>query len=372
MRAIYLDHNATTPLLPEVGAAIAQAPFGNPSSLHGFGQEAKRALDRARTQVARFAGVEPDEVLFTSGGTEADNLALQAAHPFRRLVVSAVEHSAIREPAAALEASGLAVATLPVDGEGKVEVEALAPLLKAGPALVSVQAANHEVGTLQPLADLAACCRDHDSLLHTDAVQAAGRLPLQALGADLLSLSAHKLGGPMGVGALIVRRGIPLEPLLRGGPQEYRLRAGTENLPGIVGFGVACELARERLEARTLHTRRLRDRLEAELQEAFPGLRRNGPTALRLPNTLSLTFPGLASDELQAALDLEGIAVSTGAACASEARKPSPILLAMGRSAAEARATLRFSLGETTTEDDLTRTREALQVVLARMGWKGH
>lgn len=368
MRAIYLDHNATTPVLPEVLAAMEAAPFGNPSSLHGFGQAAKRSLDEARARVARFLGVEPDEVLFTSGGTEADNLALQAARAFGRLVLSPVEHSAVREPAAHLEAQGVEVHRLPVDEDGRVDPAALPPLFEGGPALVSVQAANHEVGTLQPIQALAALCREHGSLLHTDAVQAAGRMPLGGLGADLLSLSAHKLGGPKGVGALMVRRSVRIEPLLRGGAQEFRLRAGTENLPGIVGFGLACELARERLETRAAHTRRLRDRLEFEVLRAFPQVRRNGPADLRLPNTLSLTFPGLLSDVLQLNLDLEGIAVATGAACASEARKPSAILLAMGRSKAEARATLRFSMGEANTDDDITCTLEALKTVLLRMG----
>ncbi len=368
MRAIYLDHNATTPVLPEVLAAMEAAPFGNPSSLHAFGQAAKRALDEARARVARFAGVEPDEIVFTSGGTEADNLAIKAAYRFRRLILSTVEHSAVREPAAALEAEGIPVWRLPVDAEGRVDPAALPPLLQHGQALVSVQAANHEVGTLQPIQALAALCREHGSLLHTDAVQAAGRIPLGDLGADLLSLSAHKLGGPKGVGALVVRRTVSLEPLLRGGAQEFRLRAGTENLPGIVGFGVACEIARERLEARAAHTRRLRDRLETEVLRAFPQVRRNGASDLRLPNTLSLTFPGLLSDELQLNLDLEGIAVATGAACASEARKPSAILLAMGRTKADARATLRFSLGESNTDDDVDCAVQALKVVLERMG----
>ncbi|MCE1228884.1 MAG: cysteine desulfurase, partial [Firmicutes bacterium] len=331
---LYFDHNATTPPSPAVMEAMEKAlreSWGNPSSVHAQGQQARRVLDRARERVAAFLGAEADEILFTSGGTEANNHALRGAaawKPEGALVVGAIEHSSVLEPCEALAQEGRTVRRLEVDSQGRVQVDSEA--LQGPLAVVSVMRCNHDVGTLQPVAEVAAFAKTRGAMVHTDAVQAAGKVALnvKALGVDLLSLSAHKFHGPKGVGALYVRRGLALPPLLLGGPQERRWRAGTENVPAIAGMAVACEEAANHLEQRTLRLRSLRDLLERAVLETVPGAHIHAAEAERAPHTSMILFEGVRAEDLLLNLDLEGIAVSMGAACHSESRKPNPVLLA--------------------------------------------
>ena len=375
MKRIYLDHNATTPphsAVIEAMRACLEDGWGNPSSLHAFGQEARRRLDRSRSQVAALIGADPEEIVFTSGGTESDNHALRLGawlNGGNRILASAIEHSAVLDTCRALEAQGFKFQTLSVDSDGLLEPSRAEAALTRDTALVSVMLANHELGTIQPVEEITALASAMGIPVHTDAVQAVGRIPVNVreLGVDLLSISAHKLHGPKGVGALFVRRGFALPPLLTGGPQEQRLRAGTENLPGIVGFGVACELTGRLLAERENIVRRLRDHLERGILEGIPGTRLNGHPEKRLPNTLNIGFEGVSAEDLLLNLDLEGIAVSTGAACHSESRSPSPVLLALGRSDLEAGSALRFSLGQSNTEEEIQRTLEVLVATVARL-----
>ena len=352
---IYLDHNATSPVRDEVVDAMSRAlreRWGNPSSVHAEGAAARAAVERARESVAKLVGVSPREVIFTSGASEASNavLAALAGGPGaagRHVVTTAVEHPSVEAPLQALEAQGLRVTRLPVDAEGRVDPAGFSAALEPATALASVLHAHNETGVLQPLAELAARARAQGVALHADVTQAAGRMPLDLtrLGVDFASLSAHKLGGPKGVGCLAARGGAPVEPLLRGGPQERGRRGGTENVPGIVGFGVACELALRELPRREVAWAELRDRLWEGIAAKVPGARRIGSRVHVLANTLCVCFPGAAGDLLVQALDLEGVAVSSGAACASGSVEPSRALRAYGLDAAAARASLRFSLG---------------------------
>lgn len=375
MKRIYLDHNATTPphaSVVEAMRACLEDGWGNPSSLHAFGQEAKRRLDRARGQVATLIGADPEEIVFTSGGTESDNHALRLGATLNGgscILTSAIEHSAVLDTCRAMKAQGFKFQALPVDAEGLVEAREAKAELGKDTALVTIMLANNDLGTIQPVREIATAAQAMGIPVHTDAVQAAGKIPVEVreLGVDLLSISAHKLHGPKGVGALFVRRGFPLSPLLTGGPQEGKLRAGTENLPGIVGFGVACERAKELLEKRAAHVRHLRDHLERGILEGVPGTSLNGHPKKRVPNTLNIGFEGILAEDLLLNLDLEGIAVSMGAACQSESRRPNPVLLALGRSDTEARSGLRFSLGESNTEEEITRTLEVLRTACSRL-----
>ncbi len=374
---IYLDHNATTPLVPEALDAMARAladEYGNASSIHSFGQRAKAALDDARTEVARLIGAEPGEIVFTAGGTEADNIALRglmdaapAARP--RLVVSAVEHEAVLETARALARRGRPVTTLPVHATGLVDVAALESVLGADVALVSVIAANNETGVIQPIEELARAAHAAGAAFHTDAVQAAGKIPVdvRALGADLLSLAAHKFGGPKGVGALWLRRGTKMAGVITGGRQERNRRAGTENVPAIVGAGVAARLARARMADESARLAVLRDRLEAGLLAAIPGTAVNGAGAPRVANTANVAFDGVEAESLLIALDLEGIAVSTGSACSSGSLEPSHVLRAMGLPHRRVQSSIRFSLGWTTTAEDIERTLAVLPPLVGRL-----
>ena len=355
MPPIYLDHNASTPPAPEVIAAMSASlasEVGNPSSLHAFGQASSRALDQARRQVARLIGAAASEIVFTSGGTESDNLALQGVIPPDRarpshVIISDIEHQAVRQPAAWLASQGVSVSQAAVDAQGRVDPEAVTAALRDDTALVSIMLANNDVGTLQPITDIARAAHARGALVHTDAAQAVGRVPVDvdALGVDLLTLSGHKLRGPKGAGALYVRRGVALSPLLHGGRQEAGLRAGSQNVPAIVGLGVACEVTRERLEDQARSLAALRDRFEREVLALIPGVRVNAADALRLPNTSNLSFDGLDADLLAINLDLAGLAVSTGSACSASSQEPSYVLLAMGRSEDEARSSLRVSFG---------------------------
>jgi len=377
MRRIYLDHNATTALDPRVRDAmlpwLGDQP-GNASSTHAFGREARRAIDRARAQVARLIGAQPEEIVFTSGGTEANNLALLGAVAAAgcarpHLVTTAIEHQSVLNPCRHLERTGAALTLVPVDGEGLVDPEALLAALGDDTLLVSVMLANNDVGTVEPVAALASRLGERGVLLHTDAVQAVGRLAVDVgrLGVDLLSLSGHKLHGPQGIGALYRRRGARVAPLLFGGHQEGALRPGTENVAAIVGFGQACELARQGLVADAARTSALRDAFEQAVVARVPGVTVNGRGAPRLPNTSNLSFEGLEGEALVQHLDLLGLAASTGSACSSGDREPSPVLLAMGRDAVQARSSVRFSFGREQREDDVARAVELVVAAVARM-----
>jgi cysteine desulfurase len=352
---IYLDHNATTPVRDEVAAAMLRAlreRWGNPSSVHAEGAAARAAVERAREAAAALLGVGPRELIFTSGASEANNTVLarivgSPLAPGRHVVASNVEHPSVEAPLCALEAGGLRVTRLPVDAEGRLDPDAVAAALAPDTALVSLIYAQNETGVLQPLEAIARRVHERGVRLHADVTQAVGKLPLDLvrLGVDFASLSAHKFGGPKGVGCLVVRGELRFEPWLRGGGQERGLRGGTENVPGIVGLGAACELAARELPGSGEAFAALRDRLWEGLAAKVPGVRRNGSALHVLPNTLNACFPGAPGDLLLQALDLEGFAVSSGAACHSGSVEPSRVLLAHGLDAAAARASLRFSLG---------------------------
>jgi len=374
-RRVYLDHNATTPVDPQVREAML--PFlgeecGNPSSIHGLGSRAREAVEGARRVVAQALNCTARRIIFTGGGSEANSLALlgvaNSAAPGRRhLVVSSIEHPAVLAPALALEREGFELTVLPVNSEGVLEPARLAEALRDDTLLVSVMLANNETGALQPVAALAQVAHARGALFHCDAVQGFGKVPVDVaeLGVDLLTVSAHKLHGPKGVGALYVARDVELEGVIKGGGQERGLRAGTENVPGIVGFGKAVELAVQRLygnEAQRLA--RLRDRLEADIVALLPGARRNGPQRERLPNTLSMTLPEIRGESLVLFLDRKGIAFSSGSACKAGNPDPSHVLLAMGLNAQEAHCSVRFSLGAGNTEEDIDYVVESLREVL--------
>lgn len=365
---IYLDHNANGPLRPEAREAMLAwlDRAGNPSSAHREGAQARSAVESARADVAALIGASPAEIVFTSGATEANNLALRGVPG--ALVTTAIEHASVLDTARALAADGRPLAVVGVDRDGRMSPGEVLAGIDGGTRLVSVGLANGEVGTVAPIAEIAAGLTGRDVLVHSDAAQAAGRLPIDvgALGLHLLSLSAHKLGGPAGVGALYVRRGIRLAPQMTGGPQERERRAGTENVAGIVGFGAAARVARARLDVAAKAMAACIDRLWRGIGTL--GGVRNGPAdGPRLPNTLNVAFPGCTGESLLVLLDLAGVAVSLGSACAAGAAEPSHVLTAMGRSAAEARAGLRFSVGPDTTLADIDRMLDVLPALVAQV-----
>ncbi|HQU33492.1 MAG TPA: cysteine desulfurase family protein [Thermoanaerobaculaceae bacterium] len=353
---IYLDNNATTPVDPRVVEAMLPAlrdGWGNPSSGHRRGRLAKEMVEAARAEVAACLGVLADEVVFTSGGSESDNWALAGVAGARagHLVTSAVEHPAVLATARALERAGrIRLTVVGVDRFGRADPDEVVRALAPDTVLVSLMLANNEVGTLQPVAEVAEACRRRGVLVHTDAAQAVGKVPVDAgaLGVDLLTVAGHKLYAPKGVGVLVVRRGAAIAPMILGAGHERGLRAGTENVPGIVGLGAACAIARQDTVAEAGRLAALRDELEARLAAGFPGLVLHGHRELRLPNTASVAFPGVEANALLAALADE-VAASAGAACHSGATHPSDVLTAMGVDAAIATATVRFSLGRFTT-----------------------
>ena len=361
-RQIYLDHAATTPVDGEVLQAMLpyfSAEFGNPHSLHAFGRRAVAALDGARDTVAACIGAKANEVYFTSGGTEADNWALAGvlranAARGRHFIVSAAGHHAVRERARSLAAEGSALSVLPVDGQGRADAAALERLLRPDTVLVCLMAANNEVGTLQPLEQVSALCRAHGVLLFSDAVQAAGVLPVgvNAPPVDLMSFSSHKLYGPKGAGALYVRSGVKIAPLLYGGRQERGKRGGTVNVPAAVGFAKALALAAARRAQDAPRIAALRDRFAAKVLAGGIGAERNGDPENSLPGIVNFTFAGIDGEACLYALDLAGVAASGGAACSSGAPEPSHVLLAMGKSEAQARGSVRFSFGRENTEEE--------------------
>ena len=380
MRRIYLDHTATTPLDPrvmEVMHPYFSGTFGNASSVHSFGREAREALERARGTIAGLIGAEAGEIFFTSGGTESDNLALcgvmAASGSRREIVTSPTEHHAVLETGRRLEEQGAVLTMMPVDAQGVVDAEFLRARPGDGTALVSIMHANNETGTIAPVADIAAVAHEKGALVHTDAVQSAGKIPLSVgdLGADLLTLSAHKMYGPKGIGALYVRRGVALEPLLVGGGQERGRRPGTENVPLAVGFAEAFRLSIVGMAEESARLRTLRDDLEQEIRRLFPRVLVNGDPENRLPHILNISFGAedypLEGEMLVMGMDLEGVAVTSGSACTSGSLDPSHVILAMGRDAATARATLRFSFGRWNTPDDVGETARRLKNVMDRM-----
>lgn len=371
---IYLDNAATTPMRSEVSKVIAETARCcglNPSSLHFEGRRARAALDDARDRVANVIGAKRTEIVFTSGGTEANNLALlgatEAAGDQGHVVASAIEHHAVLAALERLRERGNSIALVPVDRAGRVDSQEFERQLASGTILASVMYANNEVGTVQPVAELAAIARRRGVLFHTDAVQAPTWLPLAVgdLGVDLLSLSAHKFCGPKGVGVLYVRHGVPIAPMILGGGQEGGRRSGTENVPGIVGLAIALELAVAERTVAAGSTARLRDRLEAGVCASVEGVVVNGAGATRLANQSNLSFAGVEAGELLIALDLAGIAVSAGSACTSGSLEPSHVLAAMGQR--RARSGIRLSLGTRTTADEIDRVVEALPPVIARL-----
>jgi len=361
---IYFDYNATTPLAPAVLDAVVTATrdqFGNASSVHHFGQRAKAGLDEARSAVAALIGADPSEIVYTSGGTESDNFAIRGAAEAleptgrRHLVASAIEHEAVLNTFKALARRGWTTSLVPVDQTGIVDPERLRGLVTKDTALVSVMHANNEIGTIQPVAELAAIAHEQGALMHTDAVQSVGKIPVdvRAMGIDLLTLSAHKFNGPKGAGALWIKRGTRMLPILTGGKHERSRRAGTENVPAIVGMGVAAQLATAKRDTEASRVAALRDRLEDGILRAVPGSIVNGARSPRVPNTSNISFDRVEAESLLIALDLEGIAVSTGSACSSGTLEPSHVLRAMGLSSHRTQNSLRFSLGLFSTEEEV-------------------
>jgi len=375
---VYFDYNATTPLAPEVAAAVARTSqdlFGNASSVHYFGQQAKAAIDEARSAVAALINADPSEVVFTAGGTESDNFAIRgaadAAEPTgrRHLIASAIEHEAVLNTLKALARRGWRTALVPVDQSGRVSPDQLRSAMADDTALVSVMHANNEIGTIQPIAELAAIAHERGAVMHTDAVQTAGKIPVdvRALGVDLLSLSAHKFNGPKGVGAIWIKRGTRLQPILTGGKHERNRRAGTENVPAIVGMGVAARLAIGKMSAEAARVSALRDRLEAGIVRTVPGTAVNGGVSARVPNTTNISFDRVEAESLLIALDLEGVAVSTGSACSSGTLEPSHVLRAMGLPAHRTQNSLRFSLGMFSTEEEVDRVIEMMPRLVEKL-----
>lgn len=364
----YLDHNATSVLRPEAKAAMVEAleMGGNPSSVHAEGRGARRRMDLAREQVASLVGARADMVIFTSGGTEANNLALRGTN-VERLIVSATEHPAVMDSA---RGAGVPVDLIAVDVNGVVDLEALETLLQAdgGKALISVMLANNETGVLQPLQEIVQLAETYNTLVHTDAVQATGKVTvsLPLLGVDMLTLSAHKLGGPQGVGALVVRDGLELRPMALGGGQELRRRGGTENVPGAVGFGAAAAAANAELVRTEPKINALRDDLQAKLLAASPDIHVFSGEAERLPNTLCFAHPGMPAETLLISFDLEGIAVSSGSACSSGKVEKSPVLAAMGADADLASGAIRVSLGWNSNVEDVEQFARAWNKIAAR------
>jgi len=377
MNRVYLDYNATTPVEPSVLDAMLpyfSAEFGNAASIHTVGQRARAAVETARDQVAILLGARSQEIIFTSGGTESDNHAIfgivrAAPGATKHIITTNIEHEAVLNTCQALEKEGVAVTYLPVNREGLITADQVEDALRPHTALITVMHANNELGTVQPLADIGKLAAQRDIYFHTDAVQSAGKLPLdvKTLGVDLLSISGHKLYAPKGIGALYIHGGSRLQQLLYGGHHQRGFRPGTENVPGIVGLGKAAELARLSLEADASRVSALRNKLEQGLVARIPDSHVNSANAPRTFNTTNLTFPGIEGEALVIALDLKGISVSTGAACSSGAVEPSHVLTAIGLSAEDARASIRFSLGRHTTAAEINYALDAVPAAVSQL-----
>lgn len=363
MNPIYLDHAATTPVSPgalKTMISLMRENYGNPSAVYETGRQARRAVENARRQTAAAIGAKPSEIFFTSGGTESDNWALRGVmhalrHKGKHLITTALEHHAVLNTCAELEKEGFSVTYLCPDANGMIRAGQLAQALTEDTVLVSVMTANNEIGTIEPVADLAETAHHAGALFHTDAVQAVGSIPVDvgSSGVDLLSMSAHKFYGPKGIGALYIRKGTKIEPLLAGGRQEMGLRGGTENVPAIAGMGQALEEATEHLEMNMMKTRTLRDRLETQILAGLDNARMNGCSACRLPGHSSLTFGGIDGEALLLRLDLAGIAASAGSACTAGSLESSHVLRAIGLTETEARGTLRLTVGHDNTREEM-------------------
>ncbi len=378
MQRIYFDHNATTPVHPIVAdrmVAALREEFGNPSSVHHFGQRAKAAIDQARSALAALIGADPSEVVFTSGGTESDNFAIRGTaealerNGRRHLIASAIEHEAVLNTLKALARRGSDTTLLAVDDTGIASSDDLRAALRDDTALVSVMHANNEIGTIQPIAELARAAHERGALFHSDAVQSAGKIPIdvKALGVDLLSISAHKFYGPKGVGAIWIRRGLRMLSCSTGGKQERNRRAGTENVAGIVGMGAAAEVALSNMADEHARVGALRDRLEEGILRSVPRTMVNGVKTSRLPNTTNISFDRVEAESLLIALDLDGIAVSTGSACSSGTLEPSHVLKAMGLPTHRTQNSIRFSLGAANTEAEVDRAVAVLPGIVEKL-----
>jgi len=376
-KRIYLDHAATTPTDPEVVEAMLpylSDVFGNPSSIHSFGQEAKAAVEEARDKVAALIGARGEEIVFTGGGTEADNFAIKGIAyanegKGNHIITTSIEHHAVMETCKFLQGRGFEVTYLPVDGYGLVDPQDVKKAITDKTILISVMHANNEVGTIEPIAEIGKIAREAGIYFHTDAVQAVGHIPVKVdeLGVDMLAMSAHKLYGPKGVGALYIRKGTKLISFMHGGEQERRRRAGTENIPAIVGLGKAAEIAQREMDAEAKRLISLRDRLIKGLMGQIEHSRLNGHPTRRLPNNVNVSIEFVEGESMLLNLDLEGIAASTGSACSSSSLEPSYVLLAMGLSHELAHGSLRFSLGRETTEEDIARVLEVSPRIIAKL-----
>ncbi len=378
MNSIYLDNNATTRVEDEVLKSMTPfftETYGNPSSVHEFGRKAKMAIEDARLAVSKFLGAKDlTEIVFTSGGTESDNLAVKGVayalkSKGRHIVTSSIEHGAVLNACKQLEKEGFEVTYLPVDGYGVVDLEALRSALRDDTILVSIMFANNEIGTIQPIKEISDIVKGKGIVFHTDAVQAVGKLKIdvQAMGIDLLSLSAHKLHGPKGVGALYIRKGVKISPIQHGGHHERNRRAGTENVPGIVGLGKAVEIAARDMDKDAGHMRTLRDTLFEGIKNSVKYIRLNGHPEKRLVNTLNVGFKYLEGESILLNLDMEGIAASTGSACTSGSLEPSHVLTAMGVEPSEAQGSIRFSLSKYNTKDDMAHVIKVLPPIIERL-----
>jgi len=378
MRRVYLDHSATTPVDPEVATIMMTyytEKYGNPSSVHGFGREAKQALEQARNQVAELIGAASQEITFTSGGTEADNLAiLGTAEALRKkgkhIITSCIEHHAVLETCEYLEKNGFDLTVIPVDEEGIISVDDVRKAIRPDTILITVMHANNEVGSIQPISEIGKLAKEHGIVFHVDAVQSLGKIPInvEEMQVDLLTISSHKIYGPKGVGALYVRKGVRIVPLVHGGGQERKRRSGTENTPGIIGFGKACELAGQRMADDAEHQRKLRDKLMNGILERIEFVKVNGPVGeRRLPNNVNVSIRYVEGESLLLSLDMLGIAASSGSACTSGSLDPSHVLLGMGLIHEIAHGSLRFSLGRQNTEEDIDYVLEQLPKIVERL-----
>jgi cysteine desulfurase len=377
MKRVYLDYAATTPTHPDVVKAMLpylNDAFGNPSSMHSLGQEARRAVEEARETIAALIGAKNDEIVFTSGGTEADNFALKGVayaneHRGNHIITSSIEHHAVIEPLKLLERQGFKVTYLPVDQYGMVDPQDVRKAVSEKTILISVMHANNEIGTIEPIAEIGRIAKERGVYLHTDAVQTVGHIPVDVneLGVDLLAMSAHKLSGPKGVGALYIRKGTKVAPFMHGGEQEQRRRASTENVPGIVGFGKAADIAQNEMRAEVERLTLLRDQLIKGLLERIDNMQLNGHPSKRLPNNVNVSIQFVEGESMLLSLDMEGIAASTGSACSSSTLTPSHVLLALGLQPEQAHGSLRFTLGRETTKEETGRVLEALPPIVAKL-----
>lgn len=377
MKRVYFDHSATTPVDSEVAQIMLEymtEKFGNPSSIHSFGREVRKAIDGARENVASLIGANANEIFFTSGGTEADNLALKGvAYANRKkgnhIITTSIEHHAVLHACEALEKQGFSITYLPVDENAMVHIEDVKKAITDKTIMISVMFANNEVGTIQPIKEIGQLAKEKGILFHTDAVQAVGSCPINVkeLNIDLLSLSGHKFYGPKGIGALYIRKGVRIEAIQHGGAQERNIRPGTENVPGIIGLGKAAELAKRDLEERISHISKLRDSLIAGIQERITDIKLNGHPTLRTPGNVNFSFSYIEGESLLLNLDLKGIAASSGSACTSGSLDPSHVLLSMGLNHETAHGSLRLSLGRANTEDDVKYCLEVLPEIVERL-----